>query len=459
MRRSTESSPPWHRLAALAPLLVAFFYIPLAFGGTTPLTSLVFDWLLFYGFSFWLCVLVLERRLPRMSWYLAVPLVFLVLVGLGHFFNARSYFDPVDWRFLPREDHLSGLPGSVDAATSLPFLRHMAAMLLAGLALRDALAGSRVRWLVFRVVALSGLVIATIGIYQKASNAGMMLWGIPLEYERSFFAAFRYHANAASFLNLSWPAALAVWLRSRMMRPGSIVSSLDFCVFFLTLAAVFVNTSKAGQILGLLAVGLAAWRFRRELLIPVTSRAGGIVLGVFVAGIVLVLVFPAVYLSFSKWSQLVEHGGSFKGRIMAYGACLEAIREAGLFGNGAGTFSIVFPIYTLDLGEDFYGFWRFAHQDWLQGIIEWGWLGFAAWAAIFSGALFRLGRRAREARKDDQPEITSSIALLALGIVLLHALVDFPFQIPAIQWLVVFYLALAWSRPYDPRTKDQGPGV
>ncbi len=436
----------------LAPLAVAFVYAPLAFGATTPWTQWVLDWLLVHGFLLWLCVLVLERRWPRLPLGALLPLVLLILLGIGQVLNPRSVYDPVFADFEANEGYLRGLPGSVDAATTGPLLLHFGVLLLAGVALRDALAGSRVRWLLLRAISLAGLLVAVAGMYQKATGAEAMLWNTTFwPPDNRFFAAFRYHANAASFLNLTWPAALVVWLRGRLMRPGSIVNSLDLCVFLLVFAAVFVNSSKAGQIVGLLGMALAVWHFRKELLIPVTSRAGAMVLGGFLSLLAAALVLPGAYATIANWSSLVEDGSTVQGRLLAYRACLVAVGEVGFFGSGAGTFRYVFPFYTQGLGEELLGFWHHAHQDWLQGIIEWGWLGFAAWAGLFGGAFLHLWLRIREARRQNRPELGASASALALGLVLLHGLVDFPLQIPSIQWLVVFYLALAWSDPHGNR--------
>jgi O-antigen ligase len=298
---------------------------------------------------------------------------------------------------------------------------------------------------VIRVVVLAAFVIAVVGIYQKASMAEAMLWATRENSGSAFFAAFRYHANAASFLNLSWPAALAVYLRSRWTRGGGIVTSLDLSVFFFVFAAVLVNSSKAGQVLGLVGAVFAAWRFRSELFQANISRASAVILGVVFVLAIAVLVLPGFVLSHSKWSELASTGGSLEGRLLAYEVCIRALPESGIFGTGAGTFRHVFPYYTSYLEDEIEGFWYHAHQDWLQGLIEWGYAGFIGWGILFGGAVRRLWNRSRKAIRENREEITSSIALLALAVVLLHSLVDFPLQIPAIQSLVVVYLAIAWS--------------
>jgi hypothetical protein len=42
-------------------------------------------------------------------------------------------------------------------------------------------------------------------------------------------------------------------------------------------------------------------------------------------------------------------------------------------------------------------------------------------------------------------EFSASCALIALIVVIAHATFDFPFQIPAIQILIAFYMAVLWA--------------
>lgn len=440
--------PPLRWIIVLLPLLGAFFYVPLAFGGVTPETMKVLDILLVVSGIFWLVLLALRKRLPSISPLCLVSLLVLILLGVAYVLNPHSFHRESDWKLIPLYKAIKWLPGSVDRDASLPVLLNLGALLFAGMVMQDAVASAKVRWLLFRTIALSGFVIALIGIIQKADGQESMLWVTPERSGSVFFAAFRYHANAASFLNLSWPAAFAVWMRSRTKDPGSILSSLDFCVLFFVIAAVFVNTSKAGHLLGIIGILAMGWRFRSELKPRNISRSGVIVLAILLTGMLAVILLPAIFSSIEKWKGFAADGGSLRGRLEAYEVCLQAISSTGLYGSGAGTFRFVFHQFSSTKGGDVSAsFWYHAHQDWLQGVIEWGYVGFAAWMVLFGGAILRHGKRIREARENGHLEISSSVSLIALTLVLMHSMVDFPLQIPAIQLLVVFYLAVGWVGP------------
>lgn len=445
MRHLRRQLPSTTRLLALLPILYAFFYGPLAFGATTPDTAWYLGWLALHGFLGWLVVLLAERRWPRLPRSGMILLGLLGILAVFQVANPVSVLNPTFGDFNPIEEAMTGLPGSYDAATSARVLWIVTACALGGIALADLLVDSKTRWLLLRVVALSGFTVAVIGIYQKASGADAMLWTTPERSGTNFFCAYRYHANSAAFLNLCWPAAFAVWLRSRLERFGSIGASLDLCVFLITLGAVFVNTSKAGQVIGFVGALWVLWRFRADIFVNATTRAGIVVVALFVITLTAVLVLPGLLATLSRWNEFTTQGDSLRGRYLTYGACLHAITEAPVFGTGAGTFQYVFPFHTNHLEDQIAGYWEYAHQDYLQTLIEWGFVGGLLWALLAFGALLRLGSRARAARRNGITEITSSVALIALAIVLIHALIDFPFQIASIQWVVTFYLAIAWS--------------
>ena len=212
----SSDSPERKWWPALFPLLVSFLYAPLAWGATTRGTVAILDGLFVASFLGWSALLILERRLPRFSLWAGIPIVFVTVLGLISWANPVSTFDENFGVLRPTETAIPWLPGSVDRASTGEVVVHLLALLLGFLVLLDACSHSRIRWLFLKGLAISGFFIALIGITQKAAGAEAMLWvdPDPLKYgNKLFFAAFRYHANAAAFMNLCWPAAMVVFLR------------------------------------------------------------------------------------------------------------------------------------------------------------------------------------------------------------------------------------------------------
>lgn len=444
------------QLIALGFFGIAFLVAPLAFGGTTRVTSWWIHIILLVASLSWLLDRLLVQRLPKYSWFCASLVLALGLLGASHYGNPRAIHDSETWQFIFRASYHPWLPGSLNAASTGPVVWRLAVLGFSLLALMDLSVDHRARWILLRMVAASTLVIAIVGIVQKAEGAEAMLWATPEQSGTVFFGAFRYHANAASFLNLGWPAALAVWMRSYGRRPQSMRTSVDFCTLAICLVAVFVNSSKAGHFLGLIGILIAAGCFWRHVWPFGASKRVLALLGLLLLAIFVIAVLPVFSRTLERWDQLLASDGLSNGRITAYRCCLTILPDSGWFGTGPGTFRLVFPYYTApfeDLGS---GVWTHAHQDYLQGLIEWGYIGFLLWLMLFGGALVGGIRHLQASRKSGQVDLSTSVAMLALSLLLLHALVDFPLQIPSIQYLVVLYLALLWSAGRKSRPSSKG---
>jgi hypothetical protein len=88
------------------------------------------------------------------------------------------------------------------------------------------------------------------------------------------------------------------------------------------------------------------------------------------------------------------------------------------------------------------------HEDYLQTVLEWGWLGSSLWALVFFGGIAVAIRSYKKyARREWMPRrrVLQPLVILALIGVALHALVDFPFQIESIQLYVATNLGICWG--------------
>jgi O-antigen ligase len=123
----------------------------------------------------------------------------------------------------------------------------------------------------------------------------------------------------------------------------------------------------------------------------------------------------------------------------------------------------VFPYFNAQTPNRVTGYWRFLHEDYLQTLIEWGWLGTALWIFLFGGGMataFRSAARQRRIRRAAESDVRERVrarewsprrrlivplATIALAGVALHAIVDFPLQIYSIQLYVASYLGVCWG--------------
>jgi len=113
---------------------------------------------------------------------------------------------------------------------------------------------------------------------------------------------------------------------------------------------------------------------------------------------------------------------------------------------------VEFPFYTNFLGDRIKGYWYFAHEDYLETWIEWGWLGCVVWGLLVFGGLARGLARFPERRNffNSEDRLLSFAACLSLTGILIHALVDFPLQIWSLSFYVLTLVAILWNAQPAP---------
>jgi len=127
---------------------------------------------------------------------------------------------------------------------------------------------------------------------------------------------------------------------------------------------------------------------------------------------------------------------------------LKIVHDFRWFGTGMGTFKYVLPNYRSQLdfldvnGVQRQAYWNFAHNDYLQLLIECGVLGFA----LALWAIYWTFEWLAEWRAQATSDAGNPWALSCLGGVialLLHSLVDFNLHIPANALVFCILLSLA----------------
>ena len=373
----------------------------------------------------------------------------LLLLGWWMTINARWIYDGDFFLFIPHTALFGGGPGSVDYSISAAWM--LRATLLLGVVLFTAKLSRDPVWLVrlWWTIAIAGGSIALLGLIQKATGAGMIFWKKPATADlTTFFATYYTHGNSGAYLNLVLPVAIALALRGFLRKSSPILRAIPLALCLLLVVAAIANTSRGGQAIGALLV-VALTICLRDILFSRVRRLEKKTLLV-AAGVIafaLLAVAGASHLdqSLGRWHDLQSKLEN-DARWLASRAALRAVDDAGWFGFGPGTFRVVFPYYTNGLGPKVEGIWRFLHEDYLQTLLEWGWIGSAFWALLFFGSIGVAARTLRR-RGDDSPlsgrqRLFLTGAVLALGGVALHALVDFPLQIASIQLYVAVYVGI-----------------
>ncbi|MFH1499613.1 MAG: O-antigen ligase family protein [Verrucomicrobiota bacterium] len=310
---------------------------------------------------------------------------------------------------------------------------------------------------IMTALVVNGTVLALIGILQKATGAREVLWLFKVRW--GYFVAtiiYKNHAGAFFYLILAFAAALLLWHAqrgSRRLAKTSPAPVYGFCAVILATVVILSNSKGALLLmLGYLAVcliGFAVW-------LCVGGRASGNRVQALVAGGLLVVFIVAgghhlrLDKPFERVQTLIEQGEnnvSVKSRLVVAKATAEMAEDKLWTGWGAGGFQHFFPVYQQNYAElqpkprRKPQFWRHAHNDYLQGLSEYGIVGLLFPAAMLGWWLIRLGRL----RVHRRPVIL--LAVGGLFLVMLHSWFDFQMQCPAVlvTWCAGWALTTRWA--------------
>jgi hypothetical protein len=456
--RSLVATPRWL-------LLLALVYAPWAYGCTRPWASTLLAVILSDIVLLWLLGCVVRRQFPAVPRLALVTVICLLAQGWWMALNAKSNFDPTLQVFLPKASFLSHRPGSVDERLSVSTMYLMTSLLGTLLFVMDL--ATRPRWCkrLWIAMACTGLSIALLGIIQKIGGEPVLslIW----EHEKidldNNFGMYRYRGNAGAYLNLVLPLICGLAVEAFRKRGSHWPRALWAAAIIIIIAAIQLNPSRAGWgiafLIGFVAAVFCCWRSFRRSSLDATVLWRSTALAALFASALVALCWIGDWQT--SWQRMSNQGINPSGRSPTE-IYLAMAPDAGFLGFGPGTFQAAFPSYqlTYDFGKrtvpEFWTkySWTHAHQDYLQTIIEWGYLGALLWGLLFVGGLYRGVLHLRTASRDSygngstSPQHARLLActLLALAGVLLHAWIDFPLQIASIQLYVAVLLGICWAR-------------
>ncbi len=402
----------------------------------------------------WLGGLLQRRRGPAGSRILLGLAVYLALHGWLLIANAGYRYDRDLLQFFKIKNLLAPwLPEAIDAADAVPMMLRVTGLLGVMLVATDAARHASWRRHLFWIIAGSGTLLALYGLIQRFSPIPLLYWE-QADLSHNLFATYYYHGNAGAFMNLVFPFAFAAAIRGFAVKQSPGLRAFGVAALFLNLAAAIAIASKAAQVITVVLLVSSVIAYRREIFRLAgagVSRRNQWLTAAALAMLCLGVLVLSADSTRQRWAFLPRLLNSDNARLLAYRACLRILPDAGWWGIGPGNFAIDFPHYTYGLPDGIMGIWSYAHEDYLQTVIEWGWVGAAAWAAIFFGA-FRRGTKLLRG----MPAGTASLvengmtyrsALLALLGVAMHATMDFPLQIASIQVYVMVLAGLLWHVP------------
>ncbi len=291
-------------------------------------------------------------------------------------------------------------------------------------------------WLVRFAVTFSlyGFAVALFAILQEMTSNHRIYWTLVPEQPGWIFGPYLNHNHYAGLMEMLAPLPLALALNHAFS------GAKRFLLGFLALvmaASIFLSQSRGGVaalLLELAALYVLSRRRRRRIAAPIAIFAAA------------VLAFLLWFGSDSVWTRLATVP---RGEHIEIGMRLSVVRDGlhmarvrPLLGWGLGCFKTAYPqfrsFYTNQLVD-------YAHNDYLQALLETGLLGLAA-VIWFVAVVLNHGLRSFANWQYDACSAARLGMLLGVTGILLHSLVDFNLEIPGNAALFYVYCA-ALARP------------
>lgn len=417
-------------------------------GGTRPWAQDLVAQLLLADLMIFCIALIFLKRMPRIA-PVALWAILIFLVQ-GWLLSWNAYPGPGGLRILlsSTPGQIPWFPAFIDRGQSIRSMLLMTG-LLGAFCLSCDLSANR-DWLMrlWKFTALLGLSIVILGLAQRFTKAPAIFWNVYENDGPYFFSVFRYHANAGAFINLTFPMMASLAVLSVVLKWGQMERVIWITGTLVSCAAAFVNASKAAMVVTLILILLSTCGLWILSVRPRSHMDKRSLLFLMGASIVILAI---LILSFGLDQALVRWS-SFRGlslnadRTLTYRVIIEhLIPRTGLFGVGPGNFERAFASMVEARDLPVLGRWDMAHNDYLQGLVEWGWLGTICWSTILGGALLQALRMIWDQSIPLENKALGFGGSIALTGVLLHACVDFPLQITSIQLSVALLCGMLWG--------------
>lgn len=310
---------------------------------------------------------------------------------------------------------------------------------------------------VLRVVFGMGVIVAFLGIVQRFTWNGKILWFfVPHDWPAPLLTdaprasgPFVNSDHFANYLAMMLPLALAGLVsRSAFVdRNQRTAARLMLSVnIVLLLMGLLLSLSRGGWGGAVLGVALLMWFLpgeRRQRLLGINKRqTARMLLSVTAVGLVaaLSLIGESGRSQVDRrLEQTVMQDASFEHRFMMWRDSMAMVRDFPMFGVGLGAWPEVFPRYQQPPWSP--NFAREAHNDYVEGLAELGVVGLALLAWFFVTAGVSLYQGLLRAPTKFAPVYAALLA--SLGAMAFQEGFDFNLQIPANAVLFTIFLALA----------------
>lgn len=406
-----------------------------------------------------------SRQMRRRAWWLLPPALYAVLVVASTF---NPSFQPLKAGetvvLVHRGSAHAWLPGTASAAASLDALWLGAGVYLSAFNLcfvrgRAALRG------VLMLAAANTLALSIFGTLQTLSGRGFY-FGAAESPNKRYFATFIYNNHWGAFMLVALAVAIGLLFyharraRGRDLWHSPFTAALLGVLVIAVSAPVSASRAATGMTALLLAGAVAVAlvhivRIRRRHRHPVWPPVAALLVCVLAA------TSAAAWLGFRSINEryvetraaLHNNQSLWSDRADLYRDTWELVAREPVFGWGLNTYDLAFQLVRprpLQPERQYEGVYHTAHNDWLQSLAETGFAG--TLLLLLTAAVPLVSMSAAKLR---HPLVGWPLA--GLGIVLLYAMIEFPFSNAAflILFWTGFFTVVRYARLL-PDERDSG---
>jgi len=285
---------------------------------------------------------------------------------------------------------------------------------------------------IFASIVIFAFFLSLFAIIQQLTWNGKIYWFRVLRYGGEPFGPYINHNHYAGYMEMVIPLAIGFIFHIKDINKKIL---LGFITMVMT-ASVFMTLSRAGMISLICSFLflLVMLMLKKNLKSPLKM----VVFFIFISSLIFLIYLGVLDDALNEIFTLTDSDLlSQQNRPWAWKDSLNILKDFPIFGSGLGTFGYIFPQY-----RSFYlqARYAYAHNDYLQALVECGVLGFSIvlWGIIaFSRAAFKYSKK-------DNISLCLLTSVVAIGI---HSFFDFNLHIPAnaIMLVIIISLLISWN--------------
>lgn len=337
---------------------------------------------------------------------------------------------------------------SVDIGQSkISFIKLLSLFCLMTLIFQLVNSEERLRLVLLTIVA-SGTFQAIYGALELLLNVeNSLMFNISVSTKAT--GSFIYHNHYANFLLLCLSAGVGLMVTALEKEKSS--SPRDFIRTFVTsmlsskaiiricliimVIALVMSKSRMGNVAFFTSMTITSL----IALLLIKNRSSGLLILVISMFIIDLLIVSAYFGLERVKTRLAQTSLENETRDEVVLDALKIIPDFPLFGSGAGSFYSIYPGYQ---STNFSAFYDHAHNDYLQFVVEFGFLGFLMLVALVAFSLYKSLRAIYRRKNSIFKGVGVACTMGILGM-LIHISADFPLQSYANSAYFVIFISLS----------------